>query len=34
MPFFFWLRIALCVALGAAVLWWAMRLLIMWVTLD
>lgn len=34
MPFFFWLRLALCLALGAAVLWWALRLLIMRVTLD
>jgi len=30
----FWLRVALCAALGVFVLWSAVRLLIMWVTLD
>jgi len=34
MAFFFWLRIALCIALGAAILWWAFRLLIIRLTLD
>lgn len=34
MAFFFCLRIALCIALGAAILWWALRLLIIRLTLD
>lgn len=31
---FFWPIVALCAALGAAALWLAFRLLIMWITLD
>jgi len=33
MPFF-WLRIALCLALGAVIVWWALQLLVMWLALD
>jgi hypothetical protein len=33
MPFF-WLRIALYLALGAVIVWWALQLLVMWLTLD
>jgi hypothetical protein len=31
---FFWPIVALCTALGAAALWFAFRLLVMWITLD
>jgi len=31
---FFWPIVVLCTALGATALWFAFRLLIMWITLD
>lgn len=30
----FWLLVALCAGLGAGVSWLALRLLVMWITLD